>query len=252
MKKIALIQFRSDPVVLEQEIKHVLSKINVERESLEIFNALSYTLPAIDVDQYSAFIFAGSGEVTLSDRCHKGKFVKANVSWLIKEVVQKDKLSLFICLGLHLLSEELGVSVQRCKVAAEVGTVPVSLTQNGKNDPLFQSIDHFTPAQAAHNDSIFELPSGAVLLGTNEKCPVQAFRLKRNIYATQFHPEMNKDDFFARLSFYPHYVEEHGLTLKESPQVALLMKNFIDMAFSRFEREGVAEQLFEAEAVSSS
>ena len=35
------------------------------------------------------------------------------------------------------------------------------------------------------------LPPTAVLLATSPRCPVQMFRVKQNLYATQFHPELD-------------------------------------------------------------
>ena len=42
-----------------------------------------------------------------------------------------------------------------------------------------------------HKEAVRRLPEGAVLLASSADCPVHAFRIGRNVYATQFHPELD-------------------------------------------------------------
>jgi GMP synthase (glutamine-hydrolysing) len=50
-----------------------------------------------------------------------------------------------------------------------------------------------------------------VLLATGTACPVQAFRLGRRVYATQFHPELDAEQLALRMDVYRHhgYFEAH-------------------------------------------
>jgi GMP synthase (glutamine-hydrolysing) len=41
-----------------------------------------------------------------------------------------------------------------------------------------------------------------VLLAGSSACPVQAFRLGSNVYATQFHPELDVDSLVMRIETY--------------------------------------------------
>jgi GMP synthase (glutamine-hydrolysing) len=43
-----------------------------------------------------------------------------------------------------------------------------------------------------------------VLLATSAACPVQMFRVKRNLYATQFHPELDVAGIVTRVRVYRH------------------------------------------------
>ena len=49
------------------------------------------------------------------------------------------------------------------------------------------------------------MPHGAMLLGSSAACPVQAFRLGRNVYATQFHPELDVEGLCHRIEVYRHH-----------------------------------------------
>ncbi len=45
-----------------------------------------------------------------------------------------------------------------------------------------------------------------MLLAGSATCPVQAFRLGRHVYATQFHPELDVEGLVRRLTIY----RDHG------------------------------------------
>src|SRR3712207_9099811 len=46
--------------------------------------------------------------------------------------------------------------------------------------------------------------SSAVLLATSPRCPVQMFRVNSNMYATQFHPELDVPGIVTRVRVYQH------------------------------------------------
>ena len=47
-------------------------------------------------------------------------------------------------------------------------------------------------------------PPAATLLATSPGCPVQMFRVKRNVYATQFHSELDVPGIVTRVRVYQH------------------------------------------------
>lgn len=53
-----------------------------------------------------------------------------------------------------------------------------------------------------HKEAVSQLPAGAVLLASSAACPVQAFRLGRHVYATQFHPELDSAGLATRVEVY--------------------------------------------------
>ena len=56
-----------------------------------------------------------------------------------------------------------------------------------------------------------------ILLATSAPCPVQMFRVKENIYATQFHPEADAEGFIVRINVYKH----HGYFPSEDAEVLI-------------------------------
>jgi len=85
----------------------------------------------------------------------------------------------------------------------EAVTAPeVTLTEAGLADPICAGVPKGFQAFVAHKEAVTTLPPHAVVLGTGEACPVQMFRIGSNLYATQFHPELDGDYLAHRLGFY--------------------------------------------------
>jgi GMP synthase-like glutamine amidotransferase len=92
-----------------------------------------------------------------------------------------------ICLGGQLLAEVCGGRVHPQR-QGEHGLQPVSLTAEGRHDPLFTGIPSSFTVFEWHNDS-FDIPPSALHLVSSSACPGQVFRC-RNAYGLQFHPEV--------------------------------------------------------------
>jgi GMP synthase (glutamine-hydrolysing) len=57
-------------------------------------------------------------------------------------------------------------------------------------------------AFVGHKEACRVLPPSAVLLASSPACPVQMFRVKTNVYATQFHPELDVPGIVTRVRVY--------------------------------------------------
>lgn len=103
-----------------------------------------------------------------------------------------------ICLGGQLLAAATGGRVEVSE-ATEIGVAEVSRTMDGLADPVTGALvpvsGDTVPAAQWHLDRITRLPDDAVLLMTNDACPVQAFRLGEAAYGLQMHPEVDRAIF---------------------------------------------------------
>lgn len=109
---------------------------------------------------------------------------------LIAEAVEAGTPFWGVCLGVQLLAASLGARVYQGP-APEVGILPVTLTEDGRNDPVFGSLPGELPTLQWHGDT-FDLPPGAVRLAGSPAYPNQAFRAHR-AYGVQFHLEVSPD-----------------------------------------------------------
>ena len=81
----------------------------------------------------------------------------------------------------------------------------IRLTAEGRADPLLADLPDAFEAYVGHKEAVRELPAHAVLLATSDACPVQMFRVKENLYATQFHPELDLEGILTRIGVYRDY-----------------------------------------------
>jgi GMP synthase (glutamine-hydrolysing) len=108
----------------------------------------------------------------------------------IRVAIDRGLPVLGICLGGQLIARALGAKVTRAD-EREIGWYDVTPTPEGRQDPLFR---HFAGTEKIfqwHGDT-FAIPHGAVHLAASPGCANQAFRYGENVYALQFHLEVDE------------------------------------------------------------
>ena len=123
---------------------------------------------------------------------------------LFDQVIPMDFPFLGVCSGNGLLGNYYGTKISR-KFGEPIGSVMLHLTEDGANDRLLHGLPKQFLALVGHKEACDHLPQGATLLASSETCPVQMFRIKQNIYATQFHPEADGDEFILRINTYKNF-----------------------------------------------
>ena len=134
---------------------------------------------------------------------------------LIREAIERQMPVLGICLGAQLIAKALGARVY-ANPEREIGWYDVSVTEDGSRDPLFS---HFRPVERVfqwHGDT-FDMPDGAVRLVEAPGCANQAFRYGSNVYALQFHLEVDEPMIHRWLETPVHVAELQSLNGKISP-----------------------------------
>lgn len=123
-----------------------------------------------------------------------GAYEEERLPWLaaekrlIAEAVRAGTPYWGICLGAQLLAASLGARVYQGP-AAEVGVLPVRLTEAARTDPVFGTLPTEFAALQWHADT-YDLPEGALRLAASDAYPQQAFVIE-NAYAMQFHLEVD-------------------------------------------------------------
>jgi len=109
---------------------------------------------------------------------------------LLKRRIAADKPTLGICLGAQLIARALGAGVYPGE-EKEIGWYDLSLTAAGEQSALRYLGARHCSMLHWHGET-FDLPAGAALLASSERCKHQAFSFGKNILALQFHPEITQ------------------------------------------------------------
>ncbi|EAR00152.1 glutamine amidotransferase [Maribacter sp. HTCC2170] len=177
---------------------------------------LEQNIPTINLNDYMAIIAGGSPFDVSMQKEKKGQIqldIETFFHNLFNRIVPIDFPFLGCCSGNGLLGQYCGVKIST-KYPEPIGSVEISVTNEGSKDPLLKGLPLRFSALVGHKEACEDIPEGAVLLGTSKPCPVQMFRLKKNIYATQFHPEADANEFILRIKTY----NNHGYFAPEEAQ----------------------------------
>ena len=174
-----------------------LVRVRLDRESLG----------PVSLDEWSGIILGG-GPYNFSDpqpdKPVDQRRAETELFALLDKVIARDFPFLGCCYGIGVIGSYIGATVDR-QFSEPVGAVPISLTSAGRDDELFAELPAMFEAFVGHKEAISKLPANAVVLAASPSCPVQAFRVRRNIYATQFHPELDAAGIRTRIDVYKHY-----------------------------------------------
>jgi GMP synthase (glutamine-hydrolysing) len=144
-----------------------------------------------------------------------------------------------VCFGHQLVAHALGGRVAPLPARSEYGTIAVQTTPAADADPIFQGIAGTFAAQAAHSQTVAELPPGATLLAENS-FGVQAARMSETVWGLQFHPEFDVGLMKVLFSSYAGYMARAGVDveteqarLAPSPMALRVLRNFAGLVRPR-------------------
>jgi GMP synthase (glutamine-hydrolysing) len=211
MKPFLLLATREVDLAADNEYQAMLHFSGLEEGQLRRVRMEQGPLGPVDLDDLSGVIIGG-GPFNSSDveKSETQVRVEDEISALLDRIVPRDFPFLGACYGIGTLGTHEGAVVDRT-YSEPVGATMITLTEQGRADPLFRALPDSFEAFLGHKEAITKLPAHAVNLAFSADCPVQAFRVGRNVYATQFHPELDADGIAVRIDVYKHagYFEPH-------------------------------------------
>ena len=206
MKKFLILQMRPENATADSEFEAILRVGGLKPEEVHRIR-LEKGTPDINLDDYLAIIAGGSPfDVSAHPdaKSETQKNIEVFYHKLFEKIIPSDFPFLGCCSGNGLLGQYCGVPISG-RYAEPIGSVTISITDEGAKDPLLEGLPSSFIARVGHKEACDTIPSDAVLLATSEPCPVQMFRIKKNIYATQFHPEADANEFIVRIETYKNY-----------------------------------------------
>lgn len=215
MKPFLLLAIRAEDAAADNEYDSFLSLSGLGEGELRRVRLEQHALGRVDLGDWSG-IMLGGGPFNYSDpeelKTPVQRRVEADLAGLLDQVVSADFPFLGACYGIGALGRHQGAMVAR-RYAEPVGVVEITLTAPGRRDPLLGELPAAFQAFTGHKEAVSHLPgpaaaggkaSRADLLASSAGCPVQAFRVGGNVYATQFHPELDVAGLCTRIEVYKH------------------------------------------------
>ena len=239
MKPFLLLATRADDAVADAEHAAVLRYGGLRPHELVRVRLEREPMPEVGLDELSGVVVGGSPYCTSDPEETKTaaqRRVERELGALLDRVVAADFPFLGACYGVGTLGVHQGGLVDTT-YGEPIGTVPVSLTDAGRDDPVLGGLPAVFDAFVGHKEALRVPPPHAVVLASSPTCPVQAFRVGRNLYATQFHPELDVEGVVQRVLAYrdegyfpPAQLEEVLARLRRSraEQAPLVLRRFVE------------------------
>ena len=136
------------------------------------------------LDAYGAvLVFGGAMH---ADQDHHHPWLREE-NFFLQRLLDIQTPVLGICLGAQLIAKAANASVHPAS-QFEIGWHPVELTAAAADDPVLGALPERFDAFQWHYYT-YDVPAGAAELAHSAVC-TQAFRLGRNVWGVQFHPEV--------------------------------------------------------------
>ncbi len=215
-----------------QEVLCFARSLPCTSSNIEVFDLLSGAPSTLTLKRTDVVLIGGSGEHSV---VRGGPWLSRALDTMT-ELYAKSRPTFASCWGFQAMAQALGCTVVTDRDRAEVGTAWVELTHDGEADPVFGPLGKRFRVPIGHEDVVTEIPKNARLLASSDLVENQAFVfLDKPIYATQFHPELNRADLVARLTKYTEYlpltghksIKEFEDNTPETPESESILPRFL-------------------------
>ncbi len=203
-----VLQLRPEAAVSDSEFACILKYGGLSAGDVDRICISKRGMPQnLDLNRYAGVIVGGSPfdiSTPAAEKSPLQREVEAGFYHLFDDIVSRDLPFLGCCSGNGLLGSYLGTSITT-RFGEPVSCVAVTVTEAGRKDKLLAGFPAVFDVLLGHKEACDSTPAGAELLVTGSACPVQMFRVGQNVYATQFHPEGDAEEFCLRIDAYRNH-----------------------------------------------
>ena len=125
----------------------------------------------------------------------------------VRKAIDADIFVFGACLGAQFIGEALNTSFDHSP-NREIGVFEISLTEDGKSDPIFKKFPSIFKVGHWHGDMPGLTPESKVL-AVSEGCPRQIVRYSSKVYGFQCHFEFTPEAIEGMITNNAHELEEY-------------------------------------------
>ncbi|MFB7933958.1 methyltransferase domain-containing protein [Streptomyces sp. NPDC056039] len=151
---------------------------------------------------------------------------------LLRAALEAEVPVLGVCLGARLLAVAAGGTALRGP-GTQVGWAPVRMSPAARKDPLLSGVPERLRVPHCHADTM-DLPSGATLLASCDRHPVQAFRVGGSAWGLRFHLEVDNTAVDAFATALPGEADAAPDLVESAPAELAVLASYRDDVFARF------------------
>lgn len=224
--------------MLRHELESFAAQCRLNSEQFSVHDLLTGPPGTEALAGCDALMVGGSGDYNVSKR--NFPHIEATLDFF-REVAAGRRPMFASCFGFHCLVEALGGEIIFDPQRVEVGTFELTLSPAGRRDELFELLPDTFMGQEGHKDRAARYADGLPNLVSSDNSPLQAFRIPgKPIWATQFHPELNRR---TNLDRYERYLQNYAKTMTaaqrqaafdgfvDSPETSRLLPAFLELVF---------------------
>lgn len=233
-KKLLLLSIRQDEQTMLEERRSFAAHGHLDLTQIDLLNV--FDMPQFDgsvTSGYDAVLIGGASEASVLEP-EKYSFLESG-QLLIRDCLNLEIPVFASCFGFQLAVLALGGEIVSDKTRFEMGTLPISLTDNSAVDPLLCDTPNGFLAVAVHQEKAMFVPEGCELLAHTDEC-VHGFRVSgKPFWAFQFHPEVDRATLVSRLTIFKdrytkddNHFNEVISSARETPESNRLVRKFVE------------------------
>ncbi len=205
IKPFLIIQLRPEDIVADDEFSAMMRYGGLNSSEIHRVRIDKEPLPNVSLENYSGVILGGSPyNASDKNKSYAQRKFEIDLFNMFNIIVSKDVPYLGACYGLGILNYYLGGTVSKERYSEGVGAVTVELNDMAKTDPILEGLPRTFRAFVGHKEACQNLPNKVISLASSKTCVFQMVRVKKNIYATQFHPELDPAGLALRINAYKY------------------------------------------------
>ncbi|QGU04634.1 glutamine amidotransferase [Corynebacterium comes] len=236
MSNFLLVSLRSGELadqIAAAELRDFLRATRLDPEELTHVNISDVDISAGDLGEYDGVMVGGSS-LNITNR-HWDEW-QLHVHAELARICAVGVPVFLVCYGASWLTHINGGQIGPTYAEGSGRTV-IELTEEGHRDPLCVDMPEMFTSLTGHTESVEKPGKGITVLATGPSCPVQFFRSGEQVWATQFHADMDAEAMKDRMDFYYDYgyfsPDDYHAIVASLPSVDTvwsnrLLKNFVD------------------------